>query len=97
MSKIIVNPVQTNIKQDQLRVRLGGKDGTRVLILKNGVLVSDIEWKVARDLGRALVAQAQNAEAIHWRLCEKRLGKQIQVKEMCGLPILRDEKELERL
>lgn len=95
--KIIVNPVQTNIKQDKIDIRLAGEDGTRVVIIKNGLTVADLEWKAAKDLGIALCVQAKRAENKHWYLCQKRLGKEIPVKEAFGIPLLRDERELEQL
>jgi len=46
---------------DSLTIR---HEGTRVLIIKNGVLVGDLDHRAALELGRALMAQAKRAEEI---------------------------------
>ena len=44
---------------DQIRIQ---REGTRVLVVKNGVLVADLEWQAALDLGRGLTQVAHRAE-----------------------------------
>lgn len=41
----------------------------RVLVIKSGQLVMDLEWQVAVDFGRALVSQGRKAE--EWAMREQ--------------------------
>ena len=39
------------------------QQGTRVIVVKNGTLVMDLEWQAALEFGQALLATARKAEA----------------------------------
>jgi hypothetical protein len=56
----VARQIETTSTADT-EVRIG-QDGERVLVLKNGVLILDLPWQVAQQIGAALYAKGKAAE-----------------------------------
>lgn len=82
------------INLDTISIR---SDGDRVVILKNGLLVADLNWHAARELGQALQAKADESSKVHWAKVRSRLGRELEVKEVFGMPVLTEDVQMERL
>lgn len=85
----VINPMQ----QDKIVIRC---EGQNVIVLKNGLLVADLTWHAAKQLGQALTDKAKEAESNHWSACEKRLGREIDTRYILGIPLLDNEQQIER-
>ena len=49
------------VQPDQINIR---QQGTRVLLIKNGVLIADLPWQKALAVAQGLIVQARKAEEL---------------------------------
>lgn len=82
------------VELDAISVRSVGE---QVVVLKNGLLIAEMHWNHAEQLGKALIAKAQDAEQEHWKRVTKKLGHESPVKRILGVPVITQADELERM